>query len=282
MKLRTLSMGISCLMLAELAFAQRQPTSGERATPRATSPDSGPKRPSTRARSKRRDRSSDGELSPSTKPRENDAIPEPPATTRMEVTPAAPSEQESSSFRIGVAARGGWEGRYANGFSMHFLFNEWLNLHIGAGLNNSGPKFGGGADLDFYLGSGIGVFGGGSLIFSAGSKGEVSLTAKFLPEGSTATEDLGVAKDYVVTQAQLLAAAAGAYYKLGGHMRLFLEVGYNAVIGGNQLSFPGDIRYDQNVEVLNENQFAEEFAQEAEGYVAAGGPGATLGIMLIL
>jgi hypothetical protein len=176
----------------------------------------------------------------------------------------------------------GYEARYGNAVTLHYTFSDLIDVHAGLGYNLSGPKFGAGADALFGFGGSFGAIAGGALVFSAGRKGEASLDAKFTDENNQAS-DLKATKEYTVSAAQYLNLSAGAFWKISQSTRLLGIVGYNLVIGGNEVSFTNEqIKYDKDVEVLNQKNADEDFRKKAEEDVKTGGLGAALGLVIAL
>lgn len=202
--------------------------------------------------------------------------------TRESSSTTAFQTKSSGGNKFGVGMELGYEARYGNAVALHYIFSDLIDVHAGLGYNLTGPKFGAGADVLFAFGGSFGVLAGGALVFSAGRKGEATLEAKFTDENNQSST-LNATKEYTVSAAQYLNLSAGAFWKVSQNMRLLGIIGYNLVIGGNNVSFTNnEIKYDKDVEVLNQKSADEDFKKKAEEDVKSGGLGGALGLVIAL
>jgi hypothetical protein len=204
---------------------------------------------------------------------------------RVKRTPATenPSmEAKRSATSLGVGVEAGWEAPYGNGATVHLILSDFIDLNGGIGYNNSGLKVGAGAHLLISMGSSFALRFGASLVNSQGRNGDVSLEAKFIPEGSSSAETVEASKDFEVSSAFMVAPSVGAKLQLGESLALIGGGNYNVILSGNEVTFKDDIRFNKNIELTNQDDFDGEFQDEAKDLVQAGGLGFYLGVMILM
>ncbi len=202
-------------------------------------------------------------------------------TTPARTSPSAFTEPESGPSHWALMVQAGWASTYGNGLSAHWLYGKELDFHAGAGYNLSGLKAGLGANYQVPMGT-YDLTTGASLVGSTGTSGDVSLKAKFQPEGKSSQEEVDVTKSYNVSSAFLLSLNAGAAYNLSPTLQLVGEGVYGLVLAGNKVSLGDKIEYSVPLDVTNEQIFAEEFNKKARETTQAGGLGFLLGVRFVI
>jgi hypothetical protein len=176
----------------------------------------------------------------------------------------------------------GWEALYGNGVIIHFLPSSLIDLHGGFGYTLSGFRVGAGGGINLFFGRSFAMNFGAALTYTSGSKGEVSLTAKFSPEGESGSEDLIATKDYEISSSEGIVPYAGIMFELTKGFYLSGLANYNAVIGGNKVTLGDAIRFDKEIQTTNEDTFESDFNDKAKERAAAGGIGFTVGGLMFL
>ena len=192
--------------------------------------------------------------------------------------PLATKETSTVEF----ALRGGWEGRYGNGVSIHYLPLTWLSLQGGVGYNYTGAKIGVGTDFLWPLSPALSLFAGLSGSVSSGTESKLNLSASFTPESGTEAESIVASKQYKITEAFYGTVALGGRHQLMDGVLVGLELNYNKIVRGNDLTLDDGITYNQNIQLTNESEFNEAFKSKAVPYVTAGGFGGSLMFLIAL
>ncbi len=183
---------------------------------------------------------------------------------------------------LAVGLELGWEARYGNGPVLHFLPTSLIDIHGGLGYTQSGIRVGGGGGLNIFLGRSFAMSFGASISHTTGSSGEVSLIAKFTPEGQSTNEDVVASKNYEISSSQALTPYAGAMFELFKGFYLKGIVNYNVIVGGNLVTLKDQVRFDKDIVSTNQDSFEEEFNDKAKERAAAGGMGFSVGGTMFL
>ena len=194
----------------------------------------------------------------------------------------SPSPVAKETTTVEFALRGGWEGRYGNGVSVHYLPLSWLSLQGGVGYNYTGAKIGVGTDLLWPLSPALSLFAGLSGAVSSGTESKLNLSASFTPENGAEAENIVASKQYKITEAFYGTVAFGGRHQLMDGVLVGLELNYNKIVRGNDLTLDDGITYNQNIQLTNESEFNEAFKGKAVPYVTAGGFGGSLMFLIAL
>lgn len=195
---------------------------------------------------------------------------------------ATQAKTAKSGSKIGIGVEAGWESPYGNGATFHMILADFLDLNGGVGYNNSGLKLGGGAHLLLAMSPAFSLRFGASLVRSQGRSGDVSLEAKFTPEGSSNSETIEATKDFEVSEAFMVSPSVGVKLNLGDTIALIAGGNYNVILSGNEVTFKDDVGFNKNIELTNKDDFDDEFDKEAKSLVQAGGLGFHVGLVILL
>ena len=213
-----------------------------------------------------------------------------PAKTKKVRKGKKKSRKKSSKIRktaisprasSGIGITLGYEATLGNAVSYHWMPSKSFDVFGGVGYNSTGPKLGGGVVYVIYLSRSLGLRGGAALVGSTGGSGEVSIDAKFTPEGSGAQEDIEASKTYEVGSAGMINLLAGGFWALSKETHLVADATFNSVVFGNEVTLSEDIQFSKDVEATNHTSFERRFDNAAEEKAAAGGLGFNIGIRFL-
>ncbi len=186
---------------------------------------------------------------------------------------------KNSTFAVQASAG------YASPYGMvaasgHYTPFRFLDINAALGYGASGIYLGAGSQFLFYLSRSFGLCAGGMLSYTGGGNSEVSVGAKFTPEGSSTSEDVEISKPYTISATVLGGVSAGGFIKLGRSIGIFLNGTYSLAISGNEVTLGDEIYYEEDIEVSNEDQIISELNEKAEENAKVGGLGANIGLRL--
>jgi hypothetical protein len=182
--------------------------------------------------------------------------------------------------KLGLGLDVGSEAPYGNGVVFHWQAFEYSELNAGIGYNSTGAKVGIGHAFLFNITRTIGLSIGNTLAYSGGRDGEVEVDARFTPEGSDSDESMTATKSYELSPSVLFGFAVGPFWDLFKWLRLEAAVCYDVALTGNEVTLGKDVSYSEDVEVTNQDEFNDEFDDEAEKIVKAGGFGFLIGAQI--
>lgn len=195
-------------------------------------------------------------------------------TTRSERAPSRPSI-------LGVGIGLGSNATFGNALTVHLAPFSFFEARGGIGYNTTGGKFGAGAGLNLPIG-GLGVGLGAAFVRSGGNTGNVSVPAKFTPEGSSTTESVTAIRRFKVTPSSYYSIYADGHLNFAEALRLELAVNWNKVISGNEIEFTGPMEYSVPLEVQNEEDVQPKFETNARKKLDINGAGFSVGLQLRL
>lgn len=200
-----------------------------------------------------------------------------PQKSRSTVRPTRKISQPT----LGISLNVGWEAMYGHGLTFHYFPFRFFEINLGAGYNYSGPKIGAGVRVFLYHGRMFGLGVSGAFVQSMGRSGEIVLDASFKPEGSAEAEPLQATKDFEVIPAQIVNISGGGYFRINDMLRVVADAGYGLVVGGNDVTFADEIRYNKSVDISNHDEFDVRFREEATKLVSAGSLSASIGLQIV-
>lgn len=186
----------------------------------------------------------------------------------------------SRSTFLGLGLALGSSATYGNGLILNVDPIPYLRAQVGAGYNTTGAKTGAAAAAVLPVASIFGFDAGVAVVHSFGTKGEVGVSAKFTPEGSSSSENVTAIRKYRVAPANYYSAFLGPYFALTPNIWIEAHVNYNKVIAGNDVDFYDSVSFDTPIEPTNEDDVNRDFNVKAKKKLDINGLGFFVGVQL--
>lgn len=189
--------------------------------------------------------------------------------------------QKQQDSRFGVGLNIGSNAMFGNSLTIHYDLLPLVELRGGLGYNMSGGKAGFGGGVKIPLGM-FGVIAGSGFVRSSSTSDKVRIPAKFTPAGSSISEEITAMRAYRISPSTYSTTYVGAFMDWAPQFRLALEVNWNTVTAGNEVTLSGETEFDQPIEVTNEDDMLPEFNTAARKKLDINGLGISVGLQIRL
>lgn len=186
--------------------------------------------------------------------------------------------KDEDNFKLGLGLQLGSGATYGNGLVTNFDLFRFFRLQIGGGYNSTGPKAGGGVGAIIPLGRAFGLQTGASYAHSFGVKDQVSLDARFTPEGGSQMESVEAIRKFRISPGNYYSLYAGGYFALLQEVWIDAHVIYNKIVSGHQIEFYDTVTFDQPIDATNEESLQVQFDKKAREKLDVNGLGFSIGI----
>lgn len=187
-------------------------------------------------------------------------------------------DTDSGAFDLGIGLQLGSNATYGNGLVTNFDFFRFMRAQVGVGYNSTGAKAGVGGAVVLPFGRSFGLDAGGAYAHSFGVKDEVSLSARFTPDGSSQKESVDAIRKFRISPGNYYGVFIGGYFAILQNIWLDAHVVYNKYVSGHQVEFYDGVSYSKPIEATNEESVQAEFEKKAKEKLNGTGPGFTVGV----